>query len=322
MRQTDISQRTMERKKNYVGILSSVAFLILADASTPAIAATTPWPLTLRSQIQRLTDVGYRIGLVAAPLCPSTVAGTGISLDYIEAYDTGDRAAVSALLKMTDMPQISAVAPESPADAAGVRPGDELVAIGQMTIAQLRRESTDTSLFADELEQRLAAAPQNLPLRLLILRNGRRLEMEITPQPVCAARYIMKTGAGLTAFSDGKNVAVSNKLIAFTKSNDELALIAAHETGHVINRDGEASGLRERRQMEDRADVMGVRLSYCAGYDPEKAFEFWFRRDAKDWARFLRSPSHRSRKSRVELMRRETQEISCPPSTTYAAKAD
>lgn len=70
--------------------------------------------------------------------------------------------------------------------------------------------------------------------------------------------------------------------------------------------------------MEDRADLMGVRLSYCAGYDPVNAQAFWLRRDAQDWLRFLRDPTHRSRKARVALMREEARHLECPPQTLAA----
>lgn len=308
----------MERKKNYVSHLGYFVVAALAMTAPAFAAENAPWPVTLRSQITRLTDVGYRIGVVAAPLCPSTMAGTGMALDYLEAYDARDRAAIAALLHMTDAPQIAAVAPNSPAEAAGVKAGDEVLAIGATPVADLLAASSDTSLFADELEKRIAATPAKQDIELRLRRAGRVFSARIAPRPICAARYVIKTNAGMAAFSDGANVAISSAMIAFTQNDDELALIAAHETGHIVNRDGKASGLRMRRRMEDRADLMSVRLTHCAGYDLDKAFEFWARRDAQDWLGFLRSPTHRSRKSRVELMRAEAQDLSCPPTAAYA----
>lgn len=315
MRSRDISQRTMERKKKYGKLLSHLVLGAISILSGPAISAadTEPWPLTLRVQMARLTRVGYRIGVVATPLCPSTSAGTGMGLDYLESYPSADRVNVAAVLRMTAFPQVAAVAPNSPADAAGVKPGDDIISIDGIDVAQLIALSPDTSLFADELEQRLAATPKGFEIRLGLQRNGEKLTVKLEPHPICSTRLVLKTGLGITAFSDGVNVAISSKLVAFANNDDELALIAAHEVAHVINLDGKAGSLGARRRMEDRADALGVRIMACAAYDPERSFNFWRRRDATDWLRMFRDPTHRSRKSRVELMRKESSNVSCPP---------
>lgn len=324
MRHRDISQRTMERKKK--SGLSFSGFAAAAFAAVSASAALSaperpPWPLTLRSHMVRLNDVGYRIGIAAASLCPSTAAGTGISLDYIGSYQEKDRPAIKMLLGLKDPPQVAAVAHDSPAELAGVKSGDDLIAVNGVTIDQLRASTTNMSLFADDLEQRIATIRIGGPIKLDLRRGGRNFAVQVVPKPVCASRFIIKTGLGITAFSDGTNVAVSSKLIGFSFNDDELALIAAHEVAHVINQDGKAGSLKERRQMEDRADALGVRLLHCAGYDVGKSVQFWLRRDAKDWVRMFRDPTHRSRKSRVELMRREAIDVSCPPAANLVMPA-
>ncbi|WP_159977465.1 MULTISPECIES: M48 family metalloprotease [unclassified Novosphingobium] len=310
----------MKRKKKYASSHSYAKLALIGMLCCPsptAIAKTQPWPVTLRSQMVRLNEVGYRIGLIAAPLCPSTSAGTGLSLDYIEAYDAGDRDAISQLLGITQSPQVAAVATGSPASTAGVMPGDEIIAIDGSPTSKLLFEAKDKTLFADELEERLAAAPEGSVLMLELTRKGNPLKVRITPQRICSSRFVIKTGIGFNAFSDGTNVAMSGKLIEFSRNDDELALIAAHEIGHVINRDGKAGSLGKRREMEDRADLLGVRLMKCSGYDPESGVQFWLRRDATDMLRLLRAPTHRSGKARVALMREEAKIAACPPTTSF-----
>jgi Zn-dependent protease with chaperone function len=314
----------MERKKKYAALLICLcagATGALSSVSAALEPESLAWPVILRSQMARLNDVGYRLGVVAAPLCPATFGGTGISFDYIEAYEPKDRPAISALLHMMNGVQVASVARGSPAELAGIRPGDDLAAIDGESIDALRAASADPSLFADEVDQYLAAKGSGKAVKIALMREGKTFVVQVMPRPICGARFVIKTSAGITAFSDGNNVAVSSKLIGFTRSDDELALIVAHEIGHIINRDGKAGSLNERRRMEDQADLLGVSLIRCAGYDPEKSFQFWQRRDASDWLRMFRDPTHRSRKSRVELMRREASGTSCHAEINFSRKA-
>lgn len=270
----------------------------------------------------RLADVGYRIGRVAGPLCPAQVGGTGIVLDDLEAYPQGDRAAIGQLLSLREgVVQIAAVAAGSPAARAGVRAGDALLAIDGKAVegqvqAALAQGKVPPGLVADWLEQSLAAHAPGQPITVQLGREGGGLAVTLVPEAVCSARYLIKAGEGISAFSDSRNVAVSSGLIGFTRNDDELALVVGHEVGHVIARDGKARSLGERRAMEDRADILGTRLAICAGYDLEAGVRYWLRRDAKDWLRWARDPTHRSRKKRAARMRAEAVRVTCPPSAS------
>lgn len=305
----------MNCKKKYAELKYLGLALIAMPGNAVAVALGTPWPLKLRSQTTRLTQVGYDIGIVAAPLCRLKAVGTGIALDYLEAYERKDRSAVAILLKMTDAPQIAAVAKGSPAQAAGINSGDDLLTVNGVTTDRLRSASPDQSLFADELEQQIGALPLKTPIKFGLKRAGRIFEVELTPVAVCSARFVIKTKSEVSAFSDGVNVALTSKLIEGTLNDDELALIAAHETSHVINRDGKRTSLAEQRRVENRADALGVALARCAGYNPELGLQFWLRHDSSDKLHRLRAHTHPSNASRAALMRQQAASTSCPPDT-------
>lgn len=306
----------MERKKNYVlALMGSVLALscVTAGFGTASAADEDPWPVTLRNDMRRLTDVSYRIAETSAPMCPARKMGTGIALDFIQAYEEPQQAAIAAMLHLSHVPQVAAVAAGSPAERAGVKTGDDLVEIDGVPVETLLARSSDPSLFSEEMEQRIADSPAGRPVVLGLKREGHTVRVSIDPEPICASKIVIKTGLGIDAFSDGDNVAISTKLIEFARNDDELALIVAHEVGHVINRDDKAPSLRARRNMEDAADRVGIRLVKCARYDPERAVQFWIHRDATDWLRLLRAPTHRAGKARVALMRQEAATASCPP---------
>ncbi|MCJ2181911.1 M48 family metallopeptidase [Novosphingobium sp. 1949] len=298
-----------------------MAILSICALFAPAAAwSAEPWPITLRAQMARLANTGYRISRSAANLCPSQAAGTGITFDYIDAYPQADRAAIAELLHLTDQPQVAAVAIGSPAARAGIQVGDEVLAINDTPTTSLLATASDPALFADDLDRKLLSLPISRPISVQVRRAGTERTLTLVPEPVCATRYVLKTSEGITAYSDGFDIAVSSGLIAYTRNDDELAYVIAHETGHVINRNFETS--QTERRDEDRADTLSVRLSHCAGYDPQIGIAYLLHRESDDMLRWFRSRSHRSRKGRVERMRAEAANVTCPAQPTYPAQTN
>lgn len=286
--------------------------LLLVGHAVSANAPDVPWPVRLRAQMARVSTVGYRLAAVTHGMCNPQMALTGLSIDYLAAYPSADRSAVAALLHMSDLPQVASVAPGSPADRAGVREGDDIAAIDGIPAATLAARSRDSGLLADEIEDRLAATPVGGTIALTVVRNGTPIEMTVDPGRGCAARFIVKTGKGLTAFSDPRNVAVGEGLVDFSRTDDELALVLGHELAHIVHRDA-VNKTPGQRTKEDRADVLGAVLARCAGYDIETALAFWPRYNKQDWLRFFRDPTYRSVDSRIALIRANAMSGPCPP---------
>lgn len=308
----------MDRNQIYVLALSLVAATMGSSAKLSGVsqaketALPIAWPVALRSQMRRLNSIGYRLGLAAADLCPKNAAGTGLTFDYIGAYRPSDRPYLAGLLGLTDLPQIAAVAQNSPAEIAGAKPGDELVAIDGKPVLELLRQGADPALLADEIEVRIAEHSSTQPLALALIRKGTPLEIHFKPQRVCAARFVLKIDAEIVAFSDGDNVAISYGLVDFARNDDELALDAAHEMGHVIYHDVRARNRAQRWLMESRADAIGVQLSHCAGFDPRKGLELWKRRADLEPSGGLKFKSHPPTRERIALMQDILKDLRCP----------
>jgi len=213
---------------------------------------------------------------------------------------------------MGDRPQVAAVAPNSPAAAADVRPGDELLGIGPLTSEELASRSPDATRLSEQAEAALAAHPAESPIHLRLRRGTEVIVRNVLPVRVCGTRFVLKTASGIDAYSDGVSVAVNTGLIAFTRNDDELALILGHELAHAIHGDTKAGGVKQRRFMERRADLLGLALMRCAGYDSNLALGFWSRYDKRDTFGFLRLPTHGSPEKRVRWMRQAHGEQRCP----------
>lgn len=311
----------MEIKFKHLVLASALMLVAIAPAGAAVqqdYSAKVPWPIALRETQLRIARVGYFVKRKAATLCPRQGSGTGLTIDYIGAYPVRDQTAVSALLQLSGNPQIAGVVAGSPADQAGARAGDQILAIDGTTNAILITQMPNKTLLADRIEEVLEEKPADRPIILQIARNGVEMDLVVHPIPTCSARLVMKTAKSIEAYGDGKNVGVSTSLAQFAETDDELALVIGHEIAHIINRDGKATGIDDRRAKEDRADLLGAGLLRCAGYDVERSTRFLSRYNRRDWLRMFKSPSHRRPSSRIDLILSHARDTQCPPTAGLA----
>lgn len=299
----------------FVRLVALSAPLVAVPKATFAETPPQPWSISIRKQIERLGNVEYRLRKSAGQLCNDSNTITGIKVDYIGAYATNDRAVVREYAGLGDAPQVISVAAGSPAEAAGVRPGDDVLAVNGVATSQLHSASDTPALLADQIEEMVAETPRDKRVELTLERSGKPVFISFRGEQACATRFVLKTGKGLTAYSDGTNVAVSADLVDFAQNADELAIFAGHELAHVVARDGKALGLRQRRAMEDRADMLGADLMRCAGFDVNRGIAIWQRYNKRDWLRWLRGPSHRNVPERIRRIKAhlQTEPARCPP---------
>ena len=294
-------------------IRAGAALALIAVAVPSSSAVTQDWSAELREQMHRMATVGYRLSLTAEPTCAVKAAKTGLLVDDAAAYNARDRPRVARLLGLADLPQVASVVPDSPASAAGILAGDDIFAINGRTTSELKSALIAPDLIADEIENKLASTPSGASLQLDLRRRSKRILVNFLPVEGCGAKFVIKTGRGMEAFSDAQNVGLSAKLIAFTQSDDELAMVAGHELAHIIYGDATSKDHVMQRDKEDRADLLGASLARCAGYDLRRALGFWPRYDKQDWLRFFRDSSHRSVKRRVALIEAYSLSGPCPP---------
>jgi len=310
--------------------LRLVAIPALFTCAVPAHARgkQPAWPNQLRIEMQRLADVGWQVRMAAGTLCPAQSNGIGASFDYIAAYSPAMRAAVMGATGMGDLPQVAAVAKGSPADIAGLRPGDEIQTIDGRPVSAMIAGSAQPALFADELEMFLSQGVPGSRVALTVRRNGASLALDVQGRGICSTQILYKFESGVDAYADaGRNrVAVTSGMISFNDDDGALAMVVAHELGHIIRLDGKAGSIGERRRMEDRADMIGGALARCAGYDLDRAAEFYRHYNRSDWLRWFRDPSHRSMTNRAERVLLTPEGVACPLTaadlTTLVAAAE
>ena len=76
------------------------------------------------------------------------------------------------------------------------------------------------------------AARSGEPIELVVRRDDRNLLVSLSPEPVCDYRAILAAQENVNAYADGENVYVTRGMMRFAETDDELALVIAHEIAH------------------------------------------------------------------------------------------
>jgi predicted Zn-dependent protease len=305
--------------------LSTSAFSVNSHAT--ASDDTQASLLALQRDDQRVADTGWRIASRNTDACPRIWAALGISLQHVSQYAPAYRAAAMAAFGLDDSyPSILAVAKGSPASASGLEPNDRLRAVNGVDLAD-KGQGKKSAASYDAVSAAMAALealPEKNVAVLSIERGGQRLEVSVTPQNVCRSRVELAPGNAINANANGLVAQISGRLVNWVQSEDELALVIAHEMAHNLldhpkrlNEKSALSGLatslglsgRAQRQMELDADRMGIIMAASAGYNYKIAPDFWARLNSNAPLATFLATTHPTTRARRENAQRVVDEL-------------
>jgi hypothetical protein len=317
---------------NAMPMISRFAPFLMLTAATPTALPAAPMPVadaaptaaffdTLRAADLRLATIAYRLTTGNAALCDRLQPQIGMPIHALTQYGPGARKAAAATFGFESTIGVEAVVAGGPADRAGVRPNDSIVAIDDRPQPDLpSADAPENAAARDAAEAIITEAPIGKPLRLTVLRDGKRLPISITPVTGCRSRFEILLGSGLDASADGAIVQLGERFFE-GYTDEEIAVVVAHELSHNILRHrarldaakinrGLLAELgrngRLIRETEDQADLLGIYLLANAGYDPMSASKFW--RSKGDGGLF-RSRTHASSKARAEALEAAARDI-------------
>jgi len=287
-------------------LLAAAAIVIAAGQAQPAQlpptaqleapAAIVPGSY-LRAEDYRVARIAYRLALAGQDHCQALLPQTGIFLHYLPQYGAATRAEAIRLYGVDRGPGVLSVVADSPAARAGVTAGDVLLAINDLALpsgeALLRAgEGKEWPKAASDIETQIEEQLRIGPARLKVHREGRDLDLVVSPVAGCPIRARLARSTQPNAFADGRTSIMTTRLLEFVRSDDELAVVLAHEAAHNIL--GHPGQLEEEkvpkgilanfgknaeriRATEEEADRLGLKLLWAAGFDVSAALPFWRR---------------------------------------------
>lgn len=276
-----------------------LAFTV-AGFSAPAAAAggRSAYYSGLAQQEDRLAAIAYRLTTASAAWCPQTVPQPGWILGDLRRFETRDHVAAAEAYGAGDGPFVAAVAPDSPAERAGLKRGTRIAAInGEAAPASgdgptIRIDAI--VIAANALDPAVAWSVTDVEGRI----------HHLDPAPGCASAFRIELG-GAQAAANGMLVRLTLKLAQSVRGDDELAAVVAHELAHNILRHRDRLGSDRSavriRQTEFEADRLSVWLMAGAGYDPAAAIRFWKRHKRP----LIRDASHPPRSERIAAIEAE-----------------
>lgn len=260
----------MLRRLIPVGLLLSSAPAAADDQATAVVRA-------LLMQDSAVAAVGYRLATANVDLCVEHMVESGLLIETLAQYGVDYRAAAANVLKLTDRPTVALVVPGSPADRAGITPGDALIDADGVAFARTPPTSSDGKFAGvDAAMTALDAALADGRARVTVERAGQRLPIDLVGAPACKARFQLIPGNSADATANGTWVQISTSLAAFARTPDDFAAILGHELAHNALGHRRSHAKRQRAQ-ELQADRLMPYLTARAGFDPNAAMALWQR---------------------------------------------
>lgn len=246
----------------------------------------------------RVQTVFHRLIAANVDLCPATGPNLGWALHSATQYDGALREILVAEGLEGDLPAVSAVVPGGAAERAGLSRGDVILSANGVQMnagagagpARYEGFSANVALMERAIGSDAA--------RLVVRRDDQTREVTAHPTTACAYEVHLDVSNELNARANGTDVFISTTLAAFATSDDELALILAHELAHNVLEhrerfDREAPARRVFGNLavapsslsaaERDADRWGLYLMARAGFDERVAAPFWRRFGAANW---------------------------------------
>lgn len=289
------------------GALFAACAALLA---TPGLAAKRDAPAiqALQQRDAQLFAVGWRLASRNAAFCENAIPALGLAILDAGAFAAPD--AIRRQLGLTGDLAIGAVAPGSPAAAAGLQANDTLLGIDGAPLAPRFPRAKPAWQRLVAVSVTLDAAAARGPVALLVATGAAAPRtIVIDPTPACPTRFEVLDGGG-AALAEGTRVIFGRDFVGFSYPEAQFAAAVAHELAHNLLRHRVMLDAKGRTQgniriTEREADRLTPWLLANAGYDPGAAPAFMRRWGPRHGGGVFRKRTHDGWDERVDAIAAE-----------------
>ena len=187
-----------------------------------ALALRTYW-----RRESRLLNLAWPLMVSAVDLCGEDVTPRfGVTPVSLELLPEDFRATAQQEFDFSEQLQVLHVIANSPADRAGLQSDDKLIRIAGEPAPTGRNAGKE---FVERLK---TAALAEGPVSFEIERDGDLQTIDVDPVPACKYGVVLLSNDVLNAFADGKNIYLTQGMMRFAETDEELQLVIAHEIAH------------------------------------------------------------------------------------------
>ena len=284
----------------------------------------------------RVDRVAFNVFRAGRDLCgPQVAPAFGFFLANEDSFDPAANVDGFDADELDDRYEVTRVVEGSPAAQAGLQVGDVLLSLGGQPVPQ----GPGTAAAVQRLGREAAAGQ---PMALTIERDDAQRTLTLTPVLACDIDVIVQRSWEINAYTNGSLIQVRSGLLRFIESDNELALVLAHEVGHSIMKHatltkitmiggaivggvvdaiaGDDDGTYMRRGItagsrrnsvahELQADYVGLYVLARSGYDVGVAGPLWRRMAEYMPDEVSGIPTHPAPPARIAAIERTVAEI-------------
>jgi membrane-associated protease RseP (regulator of RpoE activity) len=291
-----------------VGCIGPTSQRVKPDAAEVAIEAEKQHEIALQESLNdqnRLNRVGYPILKAGLPFCEDRKAKT-VGIKYVNKHDfEGEYQDIAIVtLGLSDTLKIINVVATTPAAQAGLQEGDILISVNNKNVPIGKNAS---KIFSELLKKE---TEDNTQLTFKVKRDEFNEIINVDPVYACDYPLNISNERIVNAYADGNQIVITQGMMNFAKTDDELALVVGHELAHNSMRHIDAKTLNAMggflvdilfaalgantqgafskmasqaysQEFESEADYVGLYINELAGYEINDAAYFWRRMGVK-----------------------------------------